>query len=61
MAMVGVCFFGERVLVEFRREKVDGSVGGVAGLSLKQREGQIERATQDFRFEEAVDDRPSLR
>ena len=59
--MVGVGFFGERVLVEVRREKVSGCVGGVAGMCLEQREGPIERATHNFRLEENVNDRPSLR
>ena len=53
-------FFGKGVLVELRREKVNGRVSGVASVRLKQRKSLVHGAPRDFRFQESVDDRPSL-
>ena len=58
--MMAVNFFGEGVLVELWLKKVNGRVGGVARLRLKQRERQFQGASSDFRSKEFVDDRPSL-
>ena len=59
--MMAVNFFGEGMLAEVRWEKIDGRVGGVARFRLEQRKCPVQRASCDFRFEEFVDNWPSLR
>ena len=61
VALVSVDLLGERVLGKIGRKKIDGRVGGVARIFLKQRESRVQGSPSNFRLEQIVDDGSRLR